>query len=141
MPEENINGRSDEKGRLVEFPSDEIRMPTQELPHDLGRIDDSHPLQKPLRIAIVILGFVIVVMIGSAILTSFHTGRTDSERPSILESYRESGTITYMDERIEGWFLEETREHFMDNDGNRYTYVDSHTREGARVMGYWRKLE
>jgi hypothetical protein len=140
MPEEKYRRQIEEDGKIVEFPSDETRMPTQELPRVLGRIPDSHPLQKPLRIAILVLGIVILIMVISAVYTSLRNA-TNTNESQIINPYREPGTITYMDQRIEGWFLEESREHFMDKDGKRYTYVDSHTREGSRVMGYWRKME
>jgi hypothetical protein len=139
--EEELEQESEEKGRILEFPTDGIRMPTQRLPRDVGRITDHHPLQLPLRISIIILGIVIVIMAGSAIFKAIRSGMMDSGRPSILNTFREPGAITYMDKRIEGWFIEESRQHFMDQDGNRYTYVDSHAREGSRVIGYWRKIE
>jgi hypothetical protein len=141
MPDEDFKEDPEENGRILEFPSDDIRMPTQRLPRDVGRVADHHPLQLPLRIAIIILGITIVVMAGSAVFKAIRSGMNDTGRPSIVNSYRESGAITYMDQRIEGWFLEESRQHFMDQDGNRYTYVDSHEREGSQVMGYWRKME
>lgn len=131
---------ADDNEKVIEFPTDEIRMPTQRLPRDLGRIEDSHPLQKPLRIAIVVLGIIILAVIVYAFITAPGEVR-EEPGTSFAESYREPGIITYLDRRIDGWFLEESREHFMDQDGNRYTYVDSHMREGFRVIGHWRLIE
>ncbi len=141
MSEADENTGTDDEEKIVEFPTDDIRMPTQRLPRDLGRIEDSHPLRKPLRIAIVVLGIFIMVVIVYAFITTPPADREEPGFTSFAESYREPGTITYLDRRIDGWFLEESREHFMDQDGNRYTYVDSHMREGFRVIGHWRLIE
>lgn len=141
MSEADENKSPDDKEKIVEFPTDEIRMPTQRLPRDLGRIEDSHPLQKPLRIAIIVLGIIIIAVIVYAFITAPGADWEEPGFTSFAESYREPGTINYLDRRIDGWFLEESREHFMDRDGNRYTYVDSHMREGFRVIGHWRLIE
>jgi hypothetical protein len=44
-------------------------------------------------------------------------------------------------EIVRGWFLDPERQHFMTEDGRRFTFVDSHTRDGERVSGHWRLME
>ena len=139
MPEEEVNGK------LVEFPGEEIRMPTQMLPDNLGRVDDDHPLRKSISNLILILG----VFLAVVLIYAFAGGRLPGQKPpsesgdqaAVVETYREAGSITYQDEIIDGWFVDPDRQHFMDADGVRYTYVDPHDREGHRVAGHWRIME
>jgi len=132
----------EENGTLIEFPGDEIRMPTQMLPETLGRVDDDHPLRKPILILIIILAvFLLGVMIYVFAGGTLPGQKAQTDQSSMVDSYKEDGRITYQDEIITGWFVDPERQHFMDQDGIRYTYVDPHDREGHRVAGHWRIME
>jgi len=140
-PDEEI--KEEENGKLVDFPGDEVMMPPQRLPENLGRVDDDHALRKPILVLIIILG----VFLAGVLVYTFAGGTLPGQKSpganesSIVDTYREAGSITYQDKIINGWFLDTERQHFMDNKGVRYTYVDPHEREGHRVTGYWRILE
>jgi len=133
----------EENGTLIEFPGDQVRMPTQNLPDTLGRVDDDHPLRKSILFLILILA----VVLAGVLIYAFAGGTfpsqqdADSSQAPVVETYREAGNITYQDEIIDGWFIDSERQHFMDSDGVRYTYVDPHDREGRVIAGYWRAME
>jgi len=131
----------DESGQLVEFPHDETRMPTQSLPRLLGRVADGHPLRRPMTIAIIVLAAIMLVFIAQAVIQGDRHQSDDDSRRGFSELYREEGKITYQDDLLDGWFLDEERQHFMAQDGRRFTYIDSHSREGSPVTGYWRLIE
>ena len=137
----NSDPHDEETGRLVEFPSDDARMPTQRLPRLIGKITPGHPLQRPMTIAIIILGLILLIFIAQAIIEGRRGPVDDTDQRGFSEMYREEGRITYQDDLLDGWFLDEDRQHFMALDGRRFTYVDSHTREGSPVTGYWRLIE
>jgi hypothetical protein len=130
----------DEHGRLVEFPADEVRMPPARLPQPVGKIAPGHPLLRPLTILIIILGIFVVIYLAASIIAGPPAADVGEQEP-LSETYRESGAITYEGEIVHGWFLDPERQHFMTEDGRRFTYVDSHTRDGERVSGHWRLME
>jgi hypothetical protein len=139
--EEEKSGLNEDGGEIVEFPVDSIRMPPQRLPQPIGRIAPGHPLQKPLTIAIWVLGLGIALIFVGSILSGMQI-KSDDEYPlTFSEMYREAGAITYDGEIITGWFLDIGKQHFMDEEGKRFTYVDSHSREGQPVSGHWRLVE
>ncbi len=141
MPEEKENGQ------VVDFPEDEIRMPPTRLPQTIGRMEKGHPLQRPMVIVIIILCVILVVSIiisiqmGPPPEIKNETAGAVSNPEMFSEMYRESGAVTYEDEIIQGWFLDTERQHFMDENGRRFTFVDSHQREDFPVSGHWRLIE
>ena len=138
-------GKQDEEenGTLIEFPGDQIRMPTQRLPDTLGRVDDDHPLRKSISFLILLLAVILVGVLIFAFSGGTFPGQddADSSQAPVVETYRENGNITYQDEIIDGWFVDPERQHFMDSNGVRYTYVDPHDRGGRVVAGHWRVME
>jgi len=131
----------EEKGRIVRFPEDEVRMPPARLPGPIGEVPSTHPLRRPLAVLLVILGIFVLVYIAIAIFSGPPELPEDQAPQAFSEMYREPGAITYEDEIIRGWFLDPERQHFMTEDGRRFTYVDSHAREGEPVAGHWRLIE
>jgi hypothetical protein len=134
MPETR---QEEEKGKLVNFPADEERLPSARLPSMVGRIGEGHPLLRPLIIAFVVLA----IILGVQVVVSLIGAHEKNDRATFTESYREAGTITYEGGRLQGWFLDTERQHFLAQDGRRFTYVDAHSREGSPVSGYWRLVE
>jgi len=133
MPENRQ--QQEQNGKLVKFPLDGERLPPQRLPKMVGKIDEGHPLLKPLVIAFILLA----IILGIQVLVSIYSPNRQTEnRSSFAETFRESGTITYGGERIDGWFLDSERQHFLSADGQRYTYVNPHERDGKRISGHWR---
>ncbi len=146
MVEDDSSGESSEEieeetGRIVEFPPGDYRIPPTRLPRPVGRIAPGHPLQRPLTISIILLALLLLVYIVVSFFTAPPQEPADDEPITFSEMYRESGAITYQDEIVQGWFLDAERQHFMTEDGRRFTYVDPHTREGDPVSGYWRLSE
>jgi hypothetical protein len=131
----------EENGKIVEFPEDEVRMPPPRLPQPIGEIPPGHPFRKIITVLLIVLGIFVVVYIAIAIMSEPPPQPDENNPTSFSEMYREEGAITYQDEILHGWFLEPERQHFMSEDGRRFTYVDSHSREGEPVMGYWRLIE
>lgn len=136
-----MTNEEEEKGRVVEFPPDPFEMPPQHLPDMIGRMEPGHPLKRPMTIAIIVLGILLVVLIALSIFSGPRPKPGEGEEATFSEMYREPGRITYEDKIIDGWFLDQERQHFMDKSGKRFTYVDSHEREGSPVSGYWRLVE
>ncbi len=129
--------QEEKNGELVDFPVEEIRMPPERLPRPVGRIASGHPLVRPL-----IIGFILLaIILGIQVIYSLVFPGGNEGRPTFSESFREEGRIIYEGDRIQGWFLDTERQHFMTEDGRRFTYVDSHEREGAQVTGHWRLIE
>ena len=131
----------EKNGKIVEFPEDAVRMPPPRLPRPVGEIPPGHPFKKVVTVLLIVLGIFVVVYIAIAILSGPPPQPVENIPQSFSEMYREEGAITYEDEILQGWFLEPERQHFMSEDGRRFTYVDSHSREGEPVMGYWRLIE
>jgi len=129
----------DDSGTIVEFPSDETRMPPSRLPNPIGKIPEGHPLKRPITIALIVLGVILIFSIVYGFVAKPPNG--NGKDNFTTGSYRESGTITYENEKISGWFLDIEKQHFMAEDGRRFTFVDSHEREGAPVSGHWRIVE
>jgi len=138
---EALSPEEQEKGIVIEFPENGVRMPTQNLPNVLGRIEDDHPFRRPLGKAIIILGVFLLGYILFASITC-DSGRQDSEvREQLTEMFNHPGSITYDGEILAGWFLDSEMQHFMAEDGRRFTYVDPHAREDSPVSGHWRQRE
>jgi hypothetical protein len=129
------------KGELVEFPKDPIRMPFQSLPKPVGRIAEGHPLARPMMWAIALIALILLTYIFGSIIHSYVARNSASVPNPISESYRESGAITYEEHIIRGWFLDSERQHFLSEDGKRFTYVNPHEREDSPVTGFWRIME
>jgi len=94
-----------------------------------------------MTIAIIVLAAIMLVFIAQAVIQGDRHQSDDDSRRGFSELYREEGKITYQDDLLDGWFLDEERQHFMAQDGRRFTYIDSHSREGSPVTGYWRLIE
>jgi hypothetical protein len=127
----------EESGKLVQFPSDAVRMPEPYLPRPVGRIARGHPLIRPLVILLVLFA---LVLAGHFVFTLFHGVPARYVQPA-SDIAREAGSITYEGRILDGWYMDPQREHFLSQDGTRYTYVDSHEREGSRVTGHWRIVQ
>ena len=136
MPDEE-----EQKGKVVEFPAEGDRMPPPRLPGPVGRIATGHPLLRPLAIALILLAILLAVQIVSAALGGGCRSPENKGPTTFTETYREPGTITYQGSKLRGWFLDSRRQHFMAEDGRRFTYVDSHERESSTVSGHWRLME
>ncbi|HEX9743800.1 MAG TPA: hypothetical protein VGB30_00075 [bacterium] len=126
----------DEDEKLVEFPSDSVAFPTPGLPGNLGRIDEGHPLKRPLMIAIIIFAIIFL----TAVIYSIISPQQDTSGQAKTE-YREQGGIVWQDESLRGWFLDPNHQNFESDDGGKFTYVDPHNRENGNVAGHWRKIE
>ena len=129
-----------EEGILVRFPTDATRMPEPFLPGPLGRVDSSHPLRRPLLIAIIVLFILLFAQITITLISESRKS-ANVKSSSLSESYREEGTINYQGKALKGWFLEPERQHFMAEDGRKFTYVNPHKRGDTYVPGYWRLVE
>jgi len=142
MPEAEEKGpeiqEKPEEGKLVEFPADVVRMPEPLLPRPVGRIAEGHPLKRPLVILLLIFLLVLIGHFLFLVIKGPAGSDGEGNRSAISETYREAGSITYLDKRLDGWFLEPSHEHFMAHDGRRFTYVQGHERGESQVSGYWR---
>lgn len=131
----------EQEGQVVEFPSEEDRLPPPRLPSPVGHIGSGHPLRRPLVIALIILGLILAVHFLVTIVQGGCSAPNNSEPTTFMEMHREPGAIAYEGKRLQGWFLDVERQHFLAEDGRRFTYVDSHEREGYPVCGHWRLME
>ncbi len=132
--------KEDEEARLVDFPVEKARIPPTRLPETIGRIAPGHPLTSPMIIALIALGIILAIHIIVSFTTKPSAQDTNSQT-TFSESSREPGSITYDGDRLRGWFLDEERQHFLAEDGSRFTYVDAHSRGGSPVAGHWRLIE
>jgi hypothetical protein len=141
LPHEKSDDVRNNKGVLVDFPEDGFRMPPQRLPHEIGRVDESHPFRKSVVVILISLIIFLAGFIFLAGATCMSSEKEGDSVKAVTEMFREPGSITYQKEILHGWFLDEKRQHFLAEDGRRFTYVDSHSREGSPVSGYWRLIE
>ncbi len=131
----------EEQGELIDFPTDGSRLPPQPLPDNIGLIADDHPLRRPLAVAIIMF---LSVLAGYFIFVAIYGQASSSntaEWNSFTGQYEQAGKITYEEQILSGNFLDQEMQHFQSEDGRRFTYVDSHEREGSPVTGYWRLIE
>jgi len=129
-----------DEGEIIEFPGDVDefeRVPFPGVPHELGEIPPGHALIKPLLVLIAALILFVLLFAG---LTCLSRGDVQ-DTPADPAGYRESGSIVYLNESMEGWYLDPDHQHFMDSEGKRYTLVDEHLREGSQVESHWRIME
>ncbi|MFH1675929.1 MAG: hypothetical protein ABIC40_02805 [bacterium] len=131
-------GKDDRDG-IIEFPSGSDRLPPNRLPGPLGKIAEGHPLKRPITIALIVLAIILIFSVVYGLVVKPPKENQNMSFPA--GSYRESGAINYEEEKISGWFLDIEKQHFMADDGRRFTFVDSHEREGWPVSGHWRIVE
>ena len=126
------DGNNDSK--IVDFPSsDQSGTNVTEFSLNIGSVRIN-----PVSLILIFIGIAILFYSGVTIISGHSNHPND--RPTFSQRYRQEGSITYRDKIISGWFLDEEMQHFIDSDGQRYTFVDSHIRENDTVTGYWRML-
>lgn len=130
-----------EEGKLVEFPSESVRGEEKEGPGLCEKAWAARSLKTIFTLTISAL----VIILTSHFLYSLYLSNTREDNikagGSISDEFREDGTITVGNKPLRGWFLDPSHEHFMSQDGRRFTYINPHEREGSNVNGYWRIIK
>jgi hypothetical protein len=143
MPENYAPGSPEskpEEGKLVEFPSDLVHDEEMSESVAVGHIETARQLKLIFTITIAVLA----ILLTAHFLYSLHLSNSGEHQKAgnvISDEIREEGTIMVGDKPLRGWFIDPTHEHFMSQDGRRFTYINPHEREGSTVNGYWRIMK